>query len=93
MLLFGLWRSGHHNKAIHRPGRSCISTASDQSLIKDFLLGTPGAEGRDLWLALVTFSSNRVLPHPVAAGLRPQSAPLKSTSARITINWPQGCLR
>lgn len=32
------------------------------------------------------------LPHPVAIGLRAKSGPLKSRSARIMINWPQGHL-
>lgn len=70
-----------------------FTTDSAQSLIKDFLLGTQRAEGRDLRSGLVTFFSNRVLPHPVAAGPRPESAPLKPRSAGMTINWPQGCLR
>lgn len=52
-----------------------FTTDGAQSLIKDFLLGAQRAEGRDLWPSLVTFFSNRVFPHPVAAGLRAQSGP------------------
>lgn len=52
-----------------------FTTDCAQSLIKDFLLGAQRAEGRDLWPSLVTFFSNRVFPHPVAAGLRAKSGP------------------
>lgn len=59
-----------------------FTTDCAQSLIKDFLLGAQRAEGRDLWPRLVTVFSNRVSPHPVAAGLRAKSGPTQTQKCK-----------
>lgn len=87
ILLFGLLRSGHHNKAIHWLELLCLSPQAWPSL-------SSKASCVELWdqrdvtrvRVRVTYCSNRALAHPAAAGPRAERAPLNSGSARIMIN-------